>query len=387
MNSTSHGSTVSRTLAALVLVSSVANGQAPAPDRAGAGGSAVESAVARGVEILLAMQEGGEGEARAEWPYEGVYRVRREIPIGYRVGGTGICAMALVLGPGYEEDGERQAAVARATRFVTGAIEHPLMSPDYESGYDVRGWGYCYGLQFLLRLRAAGVVPPALVETVDSAVRFYVDAIEQTEIGEMGGWNYARRAGMNTAAPSPFMTAPTVLALLEAKTQGIDVDMEVVDRAVNALLMCRTPSGAVAYTQPRDPERVRDATPGAIGRMVATESALYVAGRGGLPRVRGAIDSFIVHWDWLDKRRAQSGTHKPPYGVAPYYFYYAHYYVAVAIELLPEPERAEYRRRVDELLFAVRLDDGGWNDRVFERSENYGTAMAIMALMRPATVN
>ena len=35
--------------------------------------------VARGVALLLEMQEGKE---RGQWPYEGVYRVRREIPIG-----------------------------------------------------------------------------------------------------------------------------------------------------------------------------------------------------------------------------------------------------------------------------------------------------------------
>ncbi len=51
------------------------------------------SMVGLGVTRLLAMQE---GDAKDQWPYEGVYRVRGQIPIGYRVGGTSIAAMALI---------------------------------------------------------------------------------------------------------------------------------------------------------------------------------------------------------------------------------------------------------------------------------------------------
>src|SRR5690606_29023599 len=77
------------------------------------------------------------------------------------------------------------------------------------------------------------------------------------------------------------------------------------------------------------------------------------------------------------------------------YFYYAHYYASQAIEQLPEAERAEYRRRLHELVFANRLREdretpgegagkaGGWNDRVFPRSTNYGTAMCMLAFLEP----
>jgi len=73
----------------------------------------------------------------------------------------------------------------------------------------------------------------------------------------------------------------------------------------------------------------------------------------------------------------------PPYGVAPYYFFYAHGYAAQAIEFLPEAERASYRERFLERLFQVQEASGGWNDRIFPRSENYGTAMGLIALLAP----
>src|SRR5437899_2048624 len=110
---------------------------------------AIPAAVERGVAVILGLQE---GDGKGEWPYEGVYRVRGEIPVGYRVGGTGISALALVSAPGYSESKERQEAVARAVDFVCGSISDPLMNPDYDSTYDVRGWGYTYGLELLLRL-------------------------------------------------------------------------------------------------------------------------------------------------------------------------------------------------------------------------------------------
>ena len=98
---------------------------------------------------------------------------------------------------------------------------------------------------------------------------------------------------------------------------------------------------------------------------------------------RQSLDWFLEHWDWLEQRRRQNRTHVGPHSIAPYYFFYAHYYAALAIELLPEEQRPEYRARYLEVLFRVREESGGWNDRVFPRSENYGTAMSILSIMQP----
>jgi len=256
------------------------------------------------------------------------------------------------------------------------------MNPDYDGGYDVRGWGYTYGLRFLLLLKERHQMPEDQAGVAEKAIRFYLDAIQQTQIPGVGGWNYARPAGKDKVAPpSPFMTVPTLQALWEAKAMGYEVDPVTVEKGLKYLESARTGAGAVVYAGSAA-ER-RDAVPGAVGRMLASETALFLAGRSTQANVRAAIDAFIVHWDWLDKRRAQPGTHVGPYQIAPYYFYYAHFYAAQAVELLPDRERAEYRRRINGLLFSVQLKDGSWNDRVFPRSASFGTAMATMALMMP----
>jgi hypothetical protein len=337
---------------------------------------------------LLAMQEAfADNPVRSEWPYEGVYRVGGKIPFGYRVGGTAIVARSLLEAPDYASDDERKAAVALACDFVCDAIREPLMSADpavYKGGYDVRGWGHCYGLRFLLALERMKAIPAGRESAVAEAITWYLAALQSTEIPQAGGWNYARSPGLETPCrSSPFMTAPSVMALFEAKASGRAIDDGVLNRALTALENCRTESGYVDYASNGKAKDRPDQIPGAIGRMVATESALHLAGRSSVDRLRFAVNAFIAHWPELEKRRRKNGTHEPPYMVAPYYFYYGFHHAAMAIEFLDERERPLYRAKLAELLFSVREKDGTWNDRVFPRSASFGTAMTMSALLMP----
>lgn len=358
---------------------------AKVPDEAG-----LKDTIAKSVQFLLSKQEAFEKDGPvAEWPYEGVYRVREQgsrelvIPIGYRVGGTGIAGQALIEAPGLAEDAPRREALVRSMKFVIDSIDHPLMNPDYDGGYDVRGWGYTYGLMFLLRCEAAGIVPEDLAASEKKACEFFVKAIESTAISQVGGWNYARQVGKDKVSPpSPFMTAPTLDALFEAKARGYAVDAGVVDKALTTLEKAKTESGSVVYSGFAGARR-NDPTPGAVGRMLASTTTLHLAGKASVADIRGALDAFIVHWPWLDQRRAKQGTHEGPYMIAPYYFYYAHRAAGRAIEMLPQNERAEYRRRVLQLLFSVRQEDGSWNDRVFPRTAGFGTASAMLTILAP----
>ncbi len=319
-----------------------------------------------------------------EWPYEGVYRVAGDIPIGYRIGGTSIVGTAIVEATGGAPEGKGRDAVLGALDFVLEALKDPRMGADFEKGYDVRGWGHAYALTFLLRLRSAHLVPEKSAQDVDKAVGMLVSRLQETEIAQRGGWNYSRPAGDESDA-STFMTAPTLLALFEARQQGLTVDVKVVERALTALEDARIATGAFQYGSDKAAQTGAgfEDVPGAIGRMAVCEVALYLAERGSVERIRGSIAAFFEHWEWLEKRRKQNGTHVAPYMIAPYYFFYAHRYVAQAIEFLPEAERAAARAQLHTLLWKVREDSGGWNDRVFPRSESFGTAMTVLALLEP----
>jgi hypothetical protein len=355
----------------------------------------ISAALRKGAVLLVASQENySESETKPskgtavpvrEWPYEGVYRVDGEIPIGYRVGGTAICASALLEARGEELPASVRESIDRGLAFVLEGIRDAKMSPSFEGGYDTRGWGHAYALGFLLRLRELERVPAAEKARVDEAIRWLVAALEKTEIHSRGGWNYARGKDPDAAAPSTFMTAPTLQFLFEAARLGEKVDAEVVGRALDALESGRLESGAFQYGI--DPARRTgkgfEAVEGAIGRSPICEATLYLAGRGSLERIRGSLDAFFANWEWLEKRRKQTGTHVAPFMIAPYYFFYAHRYAAQAIELLAPEDRPGYRQKLYHLLWKVREEDGGWNDRVFARSESFGTAMSMLALLSP----
>ena len=105
-------------------------------------------------------------------------------------------------------------------------------------------------------------------------------------------------------------------------------------------------------------------------------------GQGDEEKILFAINAFHEHWNELEKRRKKTGTHKPPHGVAPYYFYYGHRYAAQAIRMLPKDKQdAEFEKYV-AVLMKTKDPDNTWNDRVFDRSKAYGTAMSLLALSR-----
>ena len=272
--------------------------------------------------------------------------------------------------------------MTRAVDFICRSTDEPLMQwSDYGGGYDVRGWGYIYALDFLCDLQSTGSVPEGMDAAVQSAIEFYARALQKIAIPTWGGWNYSRSRDVTKPSPqAPFMTGPALQALFAAAARGIPVDDDTITQALDALERSRSTTGAVEYTG--GPERASPDTnaAGAAGRMLASETTLHLAGRGSDARVRGALDSFLAFWDELDARRGKTGTHKGPYGVAPYYFFFAHYYAAQAIELLPEPLRREYREPLRRRLEQVRLEDGLWNDRVFPRSASYGTALSLLSL-------
>lgn len=347
----------------------------------------IDAAIERGVEILLEMQEDltnseAKKSDRVEWPYQGVYRENGQIPPGYRVGGTAICGWALLEAPGWKKNGERAKAIKRATEFVLDMLETERMASGFSGGYDVRGWGHAYALNYLLKLRETERVPSSLKRRVNDTITHLIQVLEETAIEDRGGWNYARR-GKGRA--STFMTAPTLQFLFYAQQQGEEVDPQVIELALKALEEARLETGAFQYGS--NPERKTgqgfEAVEGSTGRSPVCEVTLLLAGRGSVDAVRSSLDDFFEHWEWLEKRRRQNGTHVEPFMIAPYYFFFAHYYAAQAIEQLPTSERAEYRSKFYALLDKVREPSGGWNDRVFERSENFGTAMSILGLMAP----
>ena len=325
---------------------------------------------------LAARRLVGLQEDDGAWPYEGVYRVgpKSVIPVGYRVGGSSIVCSALISAR-LDNRAEADAAVAEGTRLILGELAHPLMKPSEANRYDVRVWGHIFALDYFCRLKASGGYDE-LTELTNPWIQTLVDALVVEEVPG-GGWNYAtkRRHGC-------FVTATALQALLLANEAGATVPAELFQRGAAILRKTRitknAESGAFQYSGTAG----NDTLPGSIARAPLCETTLLLLGEGDQQRLAQAIEAFHTHWDELEKRRKKTGTHMPPHGVAPYYFYFGHRYVAQAIRLLPDAEQDEAFARFVSVLLRTKDPDNTWNDRVFDRSKAYGTAMSILALSR-----
>jgi hypothetical protein len=318
-------------------------------------------------------------EESGAWPYEGVYRVNREIPAGYRVGGTSIVAGALLHAAPKDEKAAK--AALRGLAFVLKNLDDPLLEASTEDAYDVRIWGHATALEFLCHVKASKAAGDR-AKDVDAWIPRLIRTISGEELRN-GGWNYAGRNH-----PASFVTAPVTQSLLSARGQGFEVSGDILDRAKRTLENARAESGAFLYSgQFRDGESryTSDQLEGSCARSAACESTLRILGGGSAEALEGALNAFHAHWDELEKRRRKSGTHEGPYKIAPYYFYYGHRYAAQAIQLLPEKSRAAQRERLLKVILRTRDADGTWNDRVFDRSRSFGTAMVVLALLGDRT--
>lgn len=327
-------------------------------------------------ERLADLRKKVQGEGQ-EWPYEGVYRVGPDgrIPPGYRVGGTAIVCYTLLEAPDFNE--ERRDAIDRGVDFMLRMIhEDPGMASKKQTNYDVRGWGWAYAMKFFLRGLEKEFFEGERLARVKTTIPHLIACLKEGQVPG-GGWNYAGRR------VSPFMTGSTLIALFQAKEMGFEVDDAMVASALDALEKGRDENRAFAYsgvvrskTEPME---------GASARSAVAELCLYRAGRSDVDSLRTAVKGFFNedNWEQLLVRKSQQGTHVRPYGVAPYYFFYGHTYAALAAEHLPKKERAEYREMMRDLLWRTLEPHGGWNDRIFPRTESFSTAMSVLSLIAP----
>lgn len=352
----------------------------------------VDAATQAGISALLKLQE---GEGHNQWPYEGVYREDNGVlPVGYRVGGTAIVGLSLIAAPGFSTDKPRQEALARGVAFILESLEAPRMQGEFVGTYDVRGWGHIYALHLFLELQEHKLVSAELLAPVTAKTKWLVQTLCESAIPESGGWNYSRPAGYTSSKnrASTFMTAPALQVLFLAKARGYEVADAVIDQAVAALERARSEPGGYGYgaalTSQNDVPEAKlafmDKVPSSAARATACETTLMLAGRGDKERLHRAVVRFFADWEELAVRKSQLGTHIQPYGIAPYYFLYGHLYAAQAIEQLDDgAEKEALRTKMRIYLARSRDAAGSWNDRQFDRSAGYGTALAILCMHMP----
>ena len=205
----------------------------------------------------------------------------------------------------------------------------------------------------------------------------------------MGGWGYyegpavSRRPTWSTS----FATACVIPSLVDAeKKLGWPIDPKVTARAVTYVQRCRLPNGAYTYDHNPIPwvggESINDVK-GSLGRIQVCNLARR---RAGDPRItdeeiRKGLEAFFEYHKFLDATRMKPAPHESWYFNAAYFYFFGHYFAALAIEQLPAAEREPWHQKLRAELVKVQWPDGSSIDFPnMSCMRIAGTSFSILAL-------
>ncbi len=291
----------------------------------------------------------------------------------FRIGTSALCVMAL------REVGEKTAH-DKGVEYLIGCQE--ARRDDGELLYNT--WAHIYALQALVEELRSG--PNARVET--AAKKSLASLTRYATY--IGGWNYYDFKGHTQApsmGPTSFGTAAGLVALHEAQVAGIELPARLAESSIRRLEEMRLPTGFYMYGSdykyhPRMPGNTER---GAVGRTQPSNYALWlwkspVATEG---RIRVGLDAFERDHAFLEMGRKRPMPHESWYQTSGYYYYFDHYYAARLLEALPAAERGKYAKQIAAGVIPHQEPDGSWWDyAMWDYHKPYGTAFAVMTLLR-----
>ena len=203
-----------------------------------------------------------------------------------------------------------------------------------------------------------------------------------------GGWGYYSdsNSGWQPEWATSFTTAAAVLAMIEARQGGLELDEKVYAASIKALQFARLPNGAYDYEVSAIPRHLRlesiNQVKGSLGRIQVCNLALYRAGVDVTTEdLVWGLEQFVKHHKFLDAARNKPIPHEAYYANAAYFYLFAHYYAAQVLRVLPEQERAKFAPHVQDGILQARQQDGAmWDFWIASNTKAYGTAFGSMAL-------
>lgn len=254
-------------------------------------------------------------------------------------------------------------------------------------------WAHAYGIQALVRMRdrieANNDANASRLKRIDEVIKQQIGMLQRYESID-GGWGYYD-FNAQTKQPSgssiSFVNATGLVALHEADKRGISPPEKLVKRAADAIQRQRLPDHSYLYGEylKWKPRRGINRPAGSLGRSHACNLALALWGDRTVTNEvhKICLDRLIARNGWLDVARKRPIPHESWFQVAGYFFYYGHYYAAFCLETLPLDDQPLYQNHLAAILVPLQEKDGSWWDFPFyDYHQQYGTAMALMALHR-----
>lgn len=302
----------------------------------------LDAAVARGLAYLATQQQP-----------DGSFSGGR---FGRNVAITAVACLAFMGDGNLPGRGDYADVVDRGLEFILrNSAENGLIAADaangpmYGHGFAALFLGEVYGM-------TSGGADTERAARVHEALVKAVRLIEQTQ-NEEGGWRYN---------PVPYdadisVTICQIMALRSARNAGIEVNKDVIDKAVKYVRECQNRDGGFRYQS--------DIGPSAWPRSAAGIASLFYA---GIYDDR-AIDSGL---DYLEQNALPGKTN-----AARAHYFYGHYYAVQANYLAGGEHWARWWVAIRTELLGEQLSNGSWLDRSV--GDAYGSAMALIILQMP----
>ena len=305
----------------------------------------------------------------------------------WRLASHGIVCMALA---SLDETPERNAALGRAVGWLCDT-ELPKRDSDWDIDYV---WSSLYGFTSVVEL----LQDPRFTEEAWRARLLkrgneFLTVLTKHQAAS-GGWAYYDDPPFSeqpTWATS-FCTALVLPALYQAVEVGIEVPATMKERASRYLNRCVLPNGAYSYDL--DPvlrlngvEHI-NLIEGSLGRTAVGNWARRSIGdrRATDEVIREGLEAFFRSHGFLDHARMRPIPHEGFHANAGYFYFFAHYYAAKAIGLLPAEEREEWHARLRPHLIKTQRTDGSTSDFLdSDYSVNAGTSFLVLALREGLT--
>jgi len=345
----------------------------------------IEASIRRGVEFLIKRQNpgGSWGSARRTKGFN-IYAPAPGSHLAFRAAVTSLCVSALI----ESGDDSRQvaAAIERGEKWMFDNLAD-VRRPTAEAIYN--NWAYPFAIQALVRLHEYRSDMKERQQEIRRLIEGQVEMLGRYECID-GGWAYydfVAKTQKPSGSTMSFVTATVLVALGEAKQLGIEVPKRLTDRAVASIHRQAKPDFSYCYGEylKNHPMRPINRPGGSLGRSQACNIALRLWGD---ERVTDEVlttwlDRLFARNLWLDIGRKRPVPHESWFSVAGYFFYYGHYYAALCIEQLDEDQRGGFQDHLATILLRLQEKDGSWWDYpLYDYHQQYGTAMALMSLVR-----
>ncbi len=375
----------------------------------------IKQSIKRGVDFLLETQlksgawgRSGSSKYYTIWaPVPGAHHA-------YRMGTTALAVMSLVeVSPLFSGDEQEkiEASIERAQAWLLeqgGDLRRsaPDMYDDYFGHALYNVWGHAYGIQAAVALHDRAEGDTNLQAKFKKFIEYHIKRLEQDSFIN-GGWGYyddpftdkygnavqPRRAKQErpTGSSISFTTATVLIALKDAERLGFEIPEKLTKPAVDSILRQRYPDFAYAYGEYLKymPRMDINRPAGSLGRSQVCNLALRMYGDKLVTDevLETWLDRLVVRNGWLSMSRKRNypaqSPHFADFGVAGYFYYYGHYYAAMCIDELPADKHPFYQDHLAKILLPLQEKDGSWWDYIlYDYHQQYGTAMAVSALVR-----